>query len=193
MSGTPLAKGASALFFFVGSAFAQAQHGPAAAIAGQVEAMRVFASMDGVWRGPAWTLQANGEKRNITQTERIGPFLGGSVKVIEGRGYTADGNVGFNALGIVSYNPATRAYSLRSYALGYAGDFAFTPTADGYAWEVAAGPGATIRYVATIRDGTLREVGDRIGADQPPLRIFEMELKRVGDTGWPADNPVPQK
>lgn len=131
-------------------AFAQGQRDPAPVIAAQVEAMKVFASMDGVWRGPAWTLLPNGEKRNITQTERIGPFLGGSVKVIEGRGYTADG----------------------------------------YAWEVPAGP-ATIRYVATIKDGTLREVGDRVVADKPPFRIFEMELKRVGDTSWPAGAPVP--
>ncbi len=173
-------------------ALAQGQRDAAPVIAAQVEAMKAFAAMDGVWRGPAWTLLPNGEKRTITQTERIGPFLAGSVKVIEGRGYTADGNVGFNALGIVSYNPAARAYSLRSYALGYAGDFAFTPTADGYTWEVPAGP-ATIRYVATIRDGTLREVGDRVVADKPPLRIFEMELKRIGDTGWPAENPVPPK
>ncbi|MBC8024172.1 MAG: DUF1579 domain-containing protein, partial [Burkholderiales bacterium] len=154
MSGASLTKGAAALFLFVGTAFAQAQHDPAAAIAAQVEALKVFAAMDGVWRGPAWTLLPNGEKRTLTQTERIGPFLGGSVKVIEGRGYTADGNVGFNALGIISYNPATRAYSLRSYALGRSGDFALRPTDDGYAWEIPAGPNATIRYVATIRDGT---------------------------------------
>lgn len=172
-------------------AWTQAQHDPAAVLAAQSEAMKVFSAMDGVWRGPAWTLQPNGEKRHITQTERIGPFLGGSVKVIEGRGYTAEGRVGFNALGIVSYNPATRAYTLRSYALGHSGDFAFTPTADGYAWEIPSGPGATIKYVATIRDGTLREVGDRIVADRPPLRIFEMELKRIGDTSWPSGDPVP--
>ena len=34
-------------------AFAQAQHDPAAAIAAQAEAMKAFAAMDGVWRGPA--------------------------------------------------------------------------------------------------------------------------------------------
>jgi hypothetical protein len=172
-------------------ALAQAQHDPAAVIAAQAEAMKVFSAMDGVWRGPAWTLQPNGEKRHITQTERIGAFLAGSVKVIEGRGYTADGKVGFNAFGIISYNAATRAYSLRSYALGHSGDFAFTPTADGYAWEIPAGPGATIKYTATIRDGTLREVGDRVVADRPPLRVFEMELKRIGDTSWPSEGAVP--
>jgi len=174
-------------------AFAQAQRDPAAAMALQVDAMKAFAAMDGVWRGPAWTLLPNGEKRNLTQTERIGPFLGGAVKVIEGRGYNADASVGFNALGIISFEPATKSYTIRSYALGHAGDFSIRPTADGYEWEIPAGPGAVIRYTATIRDGTLHEVGDRIVADRPPLRIFEMNLKRVGDTSWPSADPVPPK
>src|SRR4051812_36755006 len=173
-------------------ALAQAQHDPAAVIAAQAEAMKVFSAMDGVWRGPAWTLQPNGEKRHITQTERIGAFLAGSVKVIEGRGYTADGRVGFNALGIVSYDPVKRAYWMRSYALGHAGDFAFTPNANGaYDWEIRTGPSSAIRYSASIKDGVLREVGDRVDGDKPPLRIFEMELKRIGDTSWPASDAVP--
>lgn len=167
-------------------------HNPEPVLKAQREAMAAFQSMDGAWRGPAWTLQPNGEKRHLTQTERIGPFLGGSIKVIEGRGYLEDGRVGFNALGIVSYDPAKKAYSMRSYAMGHSGDFAFTPTADGYAWEVPAGPNTTIKYVATIRDGTLHEVGDRVVAGQPPLRIFEMTLKRIGDSAWPAGDAVPR-
>jgi hypothetical protein len=111
------------------------------------------------------------------------------VKVIEGRGYDQDGKVTFNALGIVSYDPATRAHSMRSYAQGQAGDFRFTPTADGYTWEIPAGP-ATIRYVAVIRDGTLREVGDRLLPGKDPVRFFEMNLQRVGDTDWPAAGAI---
>ena len=88
---------------------------PSALIAAQREAMAPLARMDGVWRGPAWTLQPNGEKRHITQTERVGPFLDGSVKVIEGRGYREDGAVGFNAFGIISYDPAKRVYTMHSY------------------------------------------------------------------------------
>jgi len=166
---------------------------PGALIAAQREAMKAFAAMDGVWRGPAWSLQPNGEKRNLTQTERIGPFLDGSVKVIEGRGYKEDGTVGFNALGIVSYDAARKAFSIRSWAMGRGGEFAFTPLPDGYAWEIPAGPGATIKYRATIKDDTLVEVGDRHTADGPPLRIFEMRLKRVGDSEWPAANPIPPR
>ena len=54
--------------------------------------MARLAYLDGVWRGPAWSLTPQG-RREMIQTERIGPFLGGSVRVMEGRGYTADGSV----------------------------------------------------------------------------------------------------
>lgn len=133
----------------------------AALISVQRESMKSFAMMDGVWRGPAWTIGPSGQKHNITQTERIGPFLDGSIKVIEGRGYNEDGTVGFNAFGIISYDPATKVYKMHSHAMGHVGDFVIKPTADGYTWEIPAGP-ATIRYTAVIKNGTLHEVGDRI-------------------------------
>ena len=187
------------LLFGCSLALAQAQHDPAAAIAAQREAMKAFAAMDGVWRGTARTILPSGQESVVTQTERIGPFLDGSVKVIEGRGYRADGTVGFNALGIVSYYAERRTYALRSYALGHAGDFAFRPTPDGYEWEIPLGPPAAtgeapkIRYVATIRDATLHEVGDRMIPGREPVRFFEMTLKRIGDTAWPAADAVPMK
>ena len=96
--------------------FGQGRPDSAALIKAQREAMATFAFMDGVWRGPAWTMLPSGEKHNIIQTERIGPFLDGSVKVIEGRGYNPDGSVGFNAFATISYNPATHVYTLHSYA-----------------------------------------------------------------------------
>jgi len=161
-------------------------------IAAQREAMAPLAFMDGVWRGPAWTILPSGEKHSITQTERIGPFLYGSVKVIEGRGYNADGTVGFNAFGTISYNPATRVFTLHSYAQGNVGDFVLARTADGYVWEIPAGP-MTIRYTAVIKDGAWREVGDRIAPGKDPVRFFEMNLKRVGSTDWPAAGAVSPK
>jgi hypothetical protein len=173
-------------------AFAQGRPDPAALIAAQKEAMAAFSAMDGVWRGPAWTILPNGEKHSITQTERIGPFLDGSVKVIEGRGYEPDGRVSFNAFGTISYSPATKAYTLHSHAMGNVGDFAIKPTADGYTWEIPAGP-MTIRYTAVIKDGTLKEVGDRLAPGADPVRFFEMTLTRVGDTTWPAGGAIPPK
>ena len=165
---------------------------PAALIEAQRKAMDPLVYMDGVWRGQAWTILESGEKRTVTQTERIGPFLDGSVKVIEGRGYNPDGKIGFNAFAILSYSPEKKGYVLHSHAMGRVGDFAFRPTTDGYVWEVPAGP-MTIRYTAVIKDGTWREVGDRILPGKEPARFFEMNLKRLGDTDWPAAGAIPPK
>ncbi|MEP6607826.1 MAG: DUF1579 domain-containing protein [Burkholderiaceae bacterium] len=176
----------------VGAVSAQQFPDAAALLAAQKEAMTKLQTMNGVWRGNAMVMLPSGDKRVFTQTERIGPFLDGSVKVVEGRGYDPEGRVTFNAFGIVSYNPAAGAYTMRSYAQGRAGDFTFKPTADGYTWEIPAGP-ATIRYTASIKDDVLHEVGDRVVAGQDPIRIFEMTLKRVADTDWPLGTPVPPK
>ncbi len=172
------------------NAYGQGRPDPATLIAAQREAMAPLAYMDGVWRGTAWTILPSGQKHTITQTERIGPFLDGSVKVIEGRGYEPDGKVSFNAFGTISYNPATKTYTLHSYAMGYAGDFTLTRTADGYVWEIPAGP-MTIRYTAVVKDGAWKEVGDQISTGKEPVRFFEMNLKRVGDTDWPGAGAIP--
>src|SRR6266436_5806115 len=104
---TSLALLASALMMIVGlSLVVTAQEHPSATalIAAQRDAMLRLAYMDGVWRGPAWTILPSGEKHTFTQTERIGSFLDGSVKVIEGRGYDPDGKVTFNVFGTIARN-----------------------------------------------------------------------------------------
>lgn len=170
----------------------QERSDPGALIAAQRKAMDKLSFMDGVWRGSASTLLPSGEKHAVTQTERIGPFLDGAVKVIEGRGYETDGKLTFNAFGTISYDPATRVYSLHSYAHGKVGDFVLTPAADGFSWEIPAGA-MTIRYTGLIKDGTWHEVGDRLMPGKDPIRFFEMNLKRVGDTTWPAAGAVGPK
>jgi len=170
----------------------QSKNDTASRMAAQRDAMKSLAFMDGAWRGNAWSLLPSGEKYTVTQTERVGAFLGNSVRVIEGRSYGDDGNVAFNAFGIISYEPSTKAWSMRSYALSFTGDFVFKPTGDGYTWEVPAG-GITIRYTATIKKGKWHEVGDRITPGMAPERIFEMNLERIGDADWPAGGAVPMK
>ncbi|MEP6941745.1 MAG: DUF1579 domain-containing protein [Betaproteobacteria bacterium] len=173
-------------------AIAQERASPATLIAAQREAMMRLAFMDGVWRGPAWTIRPSGEKHEITQTERIGPMLDGSVKVIEGKGYDPEGKVTFNAFATISYDVATKVYTMHSNALGRVGDFVLVPTSEGFTWEIPAGP-VTIRYNAVVKDGTWHEVGDRIAPGQETLRFFDMNLKRVGDTDWPAGGAITPK
>lgn len=117
-------------------------------------------------------------------------MLGGSIKVMEGHGYNPDGSTGFNAFATVAFEPETGKYSLHSNAMSQVGDFPLTPTVDGYVWEIPAGP-MTIRYTATYKDGAWREIGERVMTGRPPMQFFEMNLKRIGDTGWPAAGAVP--
>lgn len=174
------------------TAFGQGRPDPAKLIPAQQAALAKLSSMDGLWRGTAWTLLPSGEKHTLTQTERVGPLLDGSIKVVEGRGYDADGKVAFNAFATISFNPATAAYTLHSHAMGSVGGFTLTPTATGFVWEIPAGP-MTLRYTATIKDGAWIEVGDRIVPGKYPIRFFEMNLQRIGDTTWPASGSVPAK
>jgi hypothetical protein len=176
----------------VSAASAQGRPDPGAVMAAQKDALARLALMDGAWRGEAWTLLPSGEKHEFVQTERVGPALEGSLKVIQGRAYEKDGAVGFGALGIISYDQKSQSYSMRSYAQGQLGDFVITPTGNGFAWEIPAGP-VTVKYSATITDGTWHEVGERLMPGRNPVRIFEMTLTRIGDTDWPSGNPISPK
>ena len=156
---------------------------------GQRDAMARLASMDGEWRGTA-VLNGPGGGMTLTQTERVGAHLGGSIRVVEGRGYAADGSTQFNAFAIIGWNEGTQAYPFRAYAQGYHGDYPFEATEDGFRWQTPAGPGATIQYVATIKDGRWHEVGHYVREGQTPLPYIEMDLRRVGDSDWPGAGAV---
>jgi len=94
---TPLA---SALLMIVGVSLVapvQERPSPATLIEAQRDAMVRLAYMDGMWRGPAWTILSSSENHTITQKERIGPSLDGSVKV-RGRGYDPDGKATCSAM-----------------------------------------------------------------------------------------------
>ncbi len=160
-----------------------------ALLAAQRTAMQPLAAFDGVWRGPATIIQPDGKTITITQTERVGAMLGSSVKVIEGRGFAADGSSPFNALAVISFAPQSGKYDFHSYAQGYAGDFPLEVRPDGFTWTIPAGP-ATLRYTANVKDGVWTEVGERLVDGQAPVKTFEMSRRRIGDTDWPAGGAV---
>ncbi len=182
----------AALLSLSAAAGVAAQPGPdpAAMLAAQKQALAPLAWMDGEWRGEARTTGMDGKTHVVVQTERIGPLLDGTIKLIEGRGYNADGSTGFNAFAVLSYDVAEKKFHFRSHAMGRSGDFAFEPGASGYVWTIPAGP-MTIRYTATLADGAWHEVGERVTDGKPPVRFFEMTLRRLGDSAWPGGVAVP--
>jgi hypothetical protein len=154
------------------------------------DGMAKLSFMRGIWTGPASGTGMDGKPYAVTQTERMGPMLGGDVVVIEGRGYNPDGSTGFNAFAVASYDPRAQKYELRSYAQGMAGTFELRLTPTGYTWEIPAGPGAIVRFTATVTATKWREVGEYIAQGKPPVKTFEMNLTKAGDTDWPLGTPV---
>lgn len=193
MRSMPLMLSAAAAFLLAApvAAVAQVPMQPAGSAA-QREALAALDILDGEWRGQA-VVHGPGGAETLTQTERVGSLLGGSIKVIEGRGYAADGSTVFNAMAVLSWDDREGRYRFRSWANGFSGDYRFERTDDGFRWETPAGPNARIEYVAVVRDGTWHEVGTYIVEGQPPRTMIDMRLTRVGDTDWPAGEAVPPR
>jgi hypothetical protein len=160
---------------------------PAARLAAQREAMKALAFMDGAWRGQA---QTDPLPAGFTHTERSGSLLDGTIRLVEGRSYDEKGGTRFNAFGVISYDPARRAYTMHSLAMGYAGDFPLEVRPDGYGWTQPAGPGASIHYTATVGNGEWHEIGERVAGGAVPVKTFEMRLRRIGPTSWPQEGAV---
>lgn len=189
MSVARLAASYTALVLLFVPVAASAQEQNPAGTQAQRDALARLAFLDGEWRGTATITSPQG-RQILTQTERVGPHLGGSIRVIEGRGYAPDGSTAFNAMAIIAWDPNRSAYTFRSYAQGYQGDYPFEVTEEGFRWQTPAGPGATIQYVATIKDGRWREVGHYVREGQVPLPFIEMDLTRIGDTDWPSAGAI---
>jgi hypothetical protein len=168
---------------------AQAPPDPGPVLAAQRKAMAVLSDLDGEWRGTARHTLPDGHAVTLTQTERVGPMLGGTLRVVEGRGYAADSTLAFQAFAVIAFDPATGRYTMRSHAMGRTGEFTLTPTSDGFRWEIPAGP-MTLRYTAVVAGGVWRETGVRVMPSGETVTFHEMELRRVGDTEWPAGAAV---
>lgn len=160
---------------------------PAARLAAQREAMKALAFLDGEWRGTARAEEAAGEMRH---TERVGTLLDGTIRLVEGRAYDSAGKTQFNAFAIISYDPVRRAYSMRSHAMGFAGDYPLTIRPDGFSWSHPAGPGAVVRYTATVKNGEWHEVGEWVAGNAAPVRTVELRVRRTGAGGWPQAGAV---
>ena len=140
-------------------------------------------------RGTARIFLPDGKTRELVQTERVGSMLGGSVKVIEGRGHGSDGGLEFNAFAVISYAPASGKYTFNSWAQGMKGEFPFELRPDGFVWTMDFGR-FSMRHTAVIQGNTWTEVGERLVEGQPPVRTVEVRLRRIGRTDWPAAGAV---
>ena len=138
--------------------------------------------MVGKWRGEAW-MQRGPERVQTTMTETVERKLGGVVLQVEGLGIVpatgaSEARTVHHALAVVSFDPQTSAYGLRSYiATGQAGDFALTLIPGGVSWSREV-PGGRIRNTAQIGNGEWHEIGEFSRDGVSWIQIMELRLRR---------------
>jgi hypothetical protein len=157
----------------------------------QQAAMKALAFLDGEWAGPAEAHERTGTFK-MTQTERVGTLLDGTIRLVEGRAFDVKGKTLFNAFAVISYEVPRSRYVITSYASGYTTTTELKVKPDGFEWEVPAGPSATMQFSAVVKNGTWTEVGDYVGSDGAKKRTFQMTVKRRGTSEWPAGTVVPR-
>ena len=121
--------------------------------------MKELAFLDGDWRGSSKVLRKDGWAPMV-QTSRIGSVQDGTVRMIEAKGYESDGRLSFDVLRVISYEPETKTYSMRSYQSGRIRDHVISLTDNGIAWE-SASASTTVRYEASVKDGVWTETATR--------------------------------
>jgi hypothetical protein len=152
------------------------------------EAMKKLSFLAGKWAGEATIQTGPGKSEHVKQTEDVEYRLGGTVQLIEGKGFgrvpgsEAEGVV-FNALAVVHYDAQAKAYRMRAHrAEGMAVDPELTVTDTGFVWQFSpAKSNVRIRYTATVKDGTWTEVGEMSRDGTTWTKFLEMNLKRVNE------------
>ena len=137
--------------------------------------------MVGRWRGQAWQQRGN-DRIQTRMHEVLERKLSGAVLMVEGRGTVpvpgGEDRVVHHALGVISYDPQTRSYSLRSYlGTGQYGDFAITLVDGGVSWSRDV-PGGKIRNTARYTANEWHEIGEFSRDGATWTQVMELRLQR---------------
>jgi hypothetical protein len=137
--------------------------------------------MVGRWRGEAWQLRGT-ERVQTQMLETVDRKLGGTVLLVEGLGTIPGPNdedrIVHHALGVISFDPGSSTYRLRSYlATGQAGDFTLTLVDDGVSWTRDV-PGGTVRNTARFAADEWHEIGEFSRDGVTWTQVMELRLRR---------------
>jgi hypothetical protein len=155
--------------------------GPIPDFTPSVEAMKAVAFMQGHWVGEGWAQQGQGPRHEFTMDEVIEPKLQGTLLLVEGVGYSkaAEPALIHNALGVVSFDPATKKYRFTAYSIGRAPlDVEPEIGANTFRWAFEPQPGVRVRYTSTVDGDTWNDAGEYSIDGQTWDRFFGMTLKR---------------
>jgi hypothetical protein len=138
--------------------------------------------MEGTWRGTAWMMRGN-ERSQTDMVEIVERKLGGTVLLVQGQGSVAEPGSGsrrtvHDALAVLSFDPRSGTYSMRSYiGSGQHGDFAVTLVDGGVSWTREV-PGGRIRNTARYTADEWNEIGEFSRDGTTWTQVMELKLRR---------------
>jgi hypothetical protein len=154
----------------------------------QQEAMRKLDFLAGRWEGPATFQTGKGQAQSLRQTELVQFKLKGAVLLVEGTGRRTgadapDGDdVAFNALGVISYDPATKEYRIKTYTMeGRTVETELKLQGKGVVWSFKTPQNSgEVRHTMKLTDkGEWHEVSEFSRDGKTWFKTVEMTLTRV--------------
>jgi hypothetical protein len=150
------------------------------------EGMRKVDFLIGEWKGEASVQEGPGKGEQAIQHEMVRSKIGGKLLLVEGIGKRklADGSVGevvHDAVGVVSYDEATKKYRFDAWTQrGYVQAW-FEPGDDqSVRWGFDTPDGGKIRYTISLNDkGQWHEVGEYSRDGNRWFKTMEMTLTKV--------------
>ncbi len=141
-------------------------------------AMKKLEPLAGEWEGSA-TITRGPNKTEIKQQEKVSFKVKEHALLIEGTGLDSDGNVVFEAIGLIVYSPFTESYSIRAVRdNGLFIDTEVIVSDNQLQWTIPAANGGKARQTITFDDSSWEEVGEYSQDGEHWMRYLSMSLTK---------------
>ena len=134
--------------------------------------------LEGKWKGEATIITAQGETMKIVQTEDVQYKLQGTVMLIEGTGRDEQGKIVFNALAVVSFEPATKIYRIRAWNNGNSVETELKVGKESFEWGFDMGPVRVVHKMNVDQKGRWSELSEAKTPDGKTVHSIRMLLSR---------------
>jgi hypothetical protein len=144
-------------------------------------AMQRLSFLVGSWSGEAHVNRGAGGLITLAQTEKVQYKLDGLLLVIEGTGQAqTEQQPSLQALGIISYDDATGAYSIRAWNDGRFLESEVQLLEDGksISWGFGIGEIRSKSLLQIGKDGEWTERAELIIGSQPPRKLMDLTVRR---------------
>jgi hypothetical protein len=144
--------------------------------------MNKLAFLVGEWSGEATVLRGPGQVVDLDQSESVQFKLDGLVLMIEGVGRSkSDGKPALQALGLITFDDASRAYRMRAFNDGrwLESDIQIVEEGRAISWGFSLGEMSTKSILRIDDNGAWTEKAELTIGTRPPIPLLNLTVRRV--------------